>query len=298
MLMTPMLVQYLVGLCCLRNNPDAVDVTIGDLVLDTAAKKSRDVDVTVTLKEEDGSVSAFKAYEVKREGEPLDVVTVEQLCMKLRDMPKVTHPAIVSSSNYTDGAVNKAITHNVALYVMKPWTEPIVSQFPNFPFTNSETPQDFLGNVQSSLLFWIDIRFDFFTPTAGTPNYSLDDETSVLTARGKVHKKFPNIARLKNDLLMRSTDILCLLAPAQTILRTFPTYSIQSGGEFDIGPAWPHTHTIQLTDDKVFLWSMAHCTPSILLPLTEVCNGGVRNEPHTFTLWKAFQTAKYLQERR
>jgi len=114
MLMTPMLVQYLVGLCCLRNNPDAVDVTVGDLVLDTAAKKGRDVDVTVTLKEEDGGVSAFKAYEVKREGEPLDVVTVEQLCMKLRDMPKVTHPAIVSSSNYTDGAIKKAITHKVA----------------------------------------------------------------------------------------------------------------------------------------------------------------------------------------
>lgn len=35
----PMLVQYLVGLCALRNNPDAVDVTVGDLVLDTAARK-------------------------------------------------------------------------------------------------------------------------------------------------------------------------------------------------------------------------------------------------------------------
>ena len=33
-MMTPMLVQYLVGLCCLRNDPDAVDVTVGDLVLD------------------------------------------------------------------------------------------------------------------------------------------------------------------------------------------------------------------------------------------------------------------------
>ncbi len=53
--------------------------------------------VTVTLREEDGTLSAFKAYEVKREGEPLDVATVEQLCVKLQDMPAVSHRAIVSA---------------------------------------------------------------------------------------------------------------------------------------------------------------------------------------------------------
>jgi hypothetical protein len=95
MLMTPMLVQYVVGLCCLRRNPDAVDVTVGDLVLDTAAKKRRDVDVTITLKNADDSVSASKAYEVKREGEPLDVTTVEKLYAKLHDMPAVTVPSFL-----------------------------------------------------------------------------------------------------------------------------------------------------------------------------------------------------------
>ena len=70
-MLTPMLVQYLVALCCLRRNPDAVDVTVGDLVLDVAANKRRDVDITITLPEADGAVRAFKAYEVKREGEPL-----------------------------------------------------------------------------------------------------------------------------------------------------------------------------------------------------------------------------------
>ena len=47
--LTPMLLQYLVGLCCLRWDPGAVDVTIGDMVLDTAAGKERDVDVTAPL---------------------------------------------------------------------------------------------------------------------------------------------------------------------------------------------------------------------------------------------------------
>jgi hypothetical protein len=48
---THMLVQYLVGLCCLRANPDAVQVELGDLVIDDVAGKERDVDVTVTFEQ-------------------------------------------------------------------------------------------------------------------------------------------------------------------------------------------------------------------------------------------------------
>ena len=66
-----MLVQYVVGLCCLRWDPDAIDVTIRDMVLDEAAVKERDVDVTVSVAESDRRRLAFKAYEVKREGSPL-----------------------------------------------------------------------------------------------------------------------------------------------------------------------------------------------------------------------------------
>ena len=250
MLMTPMLVQYVVGLCCLRHNPDAVDVTVGDLVLDTAANKRRDVDVTITTKEEDGSVSAFKAYEVKREGEPLDVATVEQLCIKLRDMPDVTHPAIVSSSNFTDGAINKAMTHKVQLYVIKPWTEPIAAQFPDFP--NTGTPEDVFRSVHSTLLYWIDAQLHFFIPTA-QPGSFFDDQAQILNARGKAHKRFKNVDSLKQDLLMRSTTILFPLEPARTILRTFPCLPVPNIEEFEAGPAWPHTHTMQVITDKLFL---------------------------------------------
>jgi hypothetical protein len=101
--LSPMLVQYLVGLCCLKWDPDAVDVTISDMVLDPAAGKERDVDVTVTITESGSVTHAFKAYEVKHESAPLDVADVEQLCMKLLDMPSVTHRAIVSASGFTFG---------------------------------------------------------------------------------------------------------------------------------------------------------------------------------------------------
>lgn len=89
-MLTPMMVQYLVGLCCLRHDPDAVEITLGDMVYDHVAEKDRDVDITITFK--DGNeITAFKAAEVKKESQPLDVATIEQLCLKFIDMPQITH---------------------------------------------------------------------------------------------------------------------------------------------------------------------------------------------------------------
>jgi len=244
-----MLVQYVVGLCALRNNTDAVDVTVGDLVLDTAARKRRDVDVTVTLKEEDGSTRAFKAYEVKQEGKPLDVASVEQLCAKLRDMPDVTHRAIVSATNFSDGAINKAAAYDVALFVLKPWTKPIAEQFPDFP--NVGRPDDFLRSFESSLLYWIDVQLHVFISYSQPIIW--DASTPVFTARGGRHRKIANMGQLTNAMLQRSTEILFQLQPAQTVLRTFPCSSVPNVEDFEAGPAWPHTHTLQVESDKCFL---------------------------------------------
>ena len=114
-----MLVQYLVGLCCLRANPDAVRVELGDLVIDDVVGKKRDVDVTVTLNNSNDGDWAFKAFEVKDEKKALDVTVVEQLCAKLNDMSSITHRAIVSSSGFSDPAVKKAESHGVELYKLE-----------------------------------------------------------------------------------------------------------------------------------------------------------------------------------
>jgi len=116
-----MLVQYLTGLCCLHANSDseAVDIIIGDMVMDIAAEKERDVDVTVTITGEEGVTHAFMAYEVKRERHPLDVTVIEQLCLKLADMPSITHRAIVSASGYSESARKKAACHGVEMYEFK-----------------------------------------------------------------------------------------------------------------------------------------------------------------------------------
>jgi hypothetical protein len=249
-MLTPMQVQYVVGLCCLRRNPDAVDVTVGDLVHDEAADKERDVDVTVTLRDDDGSVSAFKAYEAKREGLPLDVTTVEQLCVKLKDMPTVTHRAIVSASGFSKGAIKKANTHSVTLYSLKPWTRPLSEQFPEF--SNVGRPEEFLAEFQSILLYWVSWKFGF-TTKGRTDSFTWPECTRLLAADGGPHAEFPTMKELQLSLLQRSTDILVSLEPAQTIHRTFPLFATVEADTFASTPMWPHTHTLDIRGNQVFL---------------------------------------------
>ena len=249
-MLTPMLVQYLVGLCCLRHDQNAIDITIGDMVMDEAAGKERDVDITVTITGDDGEITAFKASEVKHEGKPLDVVVVEQLILKLADMSKVTHKAIFSTSGYTNGARSKAAAHNVDLYTLQPWNQPIAQDFPDFPGVG--TPSEFLTHFESSLLYWTEYRL-FFVSSIGPSSFTFSETTPVVTSDGKPHPKYRTMLDYQNELLMRSTGILCMQDPAFTVLRTFP-YGLRVESEnYLAGPAWPHTHTLNLGQDSAHL---------------------------------------------
>lgn len=244
-----MLVQYLVGLCCLRWDPDAVDVTIGDMVLDTAAGKVRDVDVTVTVSESGSITHAFKAYEVKREAAPLDVAEVEQLCLKLIDMPSVTHRAIVSSSGFTEGARTKADRHGVALYQLRPWVRPLQEQFPLL--TMQGTIEECFPTLMS-LLCWVQPQISLVARTAGGPFSVLADDP-LLDGNGATHPNYPTFDKYRQELLLRSTEILFTLEPAVTVHRTFPIPFTASENVAPAGPAWPHTHTLDVAADNVFV---------------------------------------------
>ena len=249
-MLTPMMLQYLVGLCCLRHDPDAIDVTIGDMVMDYAAGKARDVDVTVTLTGDDGEITAFKASEVKHEGKALDVTVVEQLILKLSDMPKVTHKAIFSTSGYTDGAYSKALSHGVELYTLKPWDRPISQDFPDFPGVG--TPGEFLAHFQSNLLYWAESHM-CFVASGGPASFTFTDETPVFSIDGGAHSAYATMLDYKNDLLMRSTGILCTQDPASAVQKIFPYGMNQKSEGYLAGPAWPHTHTLDLASDGTYL---------------------------------------------
>jgi len=242
-----MLVQYLVGLCCLKWNPDAVDVTIGDMVYDPAAEKERDVDITVTIAESGSLTHAFKTYEVKRERTPLDVADVEQLCLKLLDMPSVTHRAIVSASGFTAAAQTKAARHGVNLYELRQWTRPLQEQFP--ALTMHGTAEECFP-MSKSLLCWVQPQYAIVAREAKGA-FSVKADDSLLDAAGRQHSKYRTFAEYQNELLLRSTEILFPLEPAATVFRTFPIPFSAPEGLTPAGPAWPHTYTLDVASDAV-----------------------------------------------
>lgn len=243
-----MQVQYLVGLCCLKNSPEAVDITIGDMVLDNSIDEKRDIDITVTLDDGKGTKTAFKAYEVKKESSPLDVTKVEQLAAKLKDMTEITHRAIVSASGYTENAVKKAVSHNVDLYEIKPWTTTLSEHFE--AFKNVGHLRDFMRNKGSILLCWEEDSL-WLGVLNGPKTFNWKDEDMLYTARGKANKKFPSMGIYRQHLLLKSTRLLFDIDPAKTVLQNnLGKISDEATERINVGS---HSHTFELKDDKAFL---------------------------------------------
>ena len=247
--LSPMLVQYLVGLCCLKWDPDAVEVTIGNWVLDEAADKERDVDITVTVADADGQKHAFKAYEVKREGTPLDVADVEALCLKLMDMPSISHRAIVSASGFTAGARAKATHHNVDLFSLRPWIRPLREQFPLLAMQGTA---DECFPMSQLLLCWNAPQYALVAREAKGA-FTVNQGDQLFGPNRKPHPKFSTFANYQNELLLRSTEILFPIAPAATVMRTFPVPFSAPDGMTPAGPEWPHTHTLDVVSDNVYV---------------------------------------------
>lgn len=243
-MLTHMLVQYLVGLCCLRGNPDAVQVELGDLVLDDVLGKTRDVDVTVTVRDESGEDWAFKAFEVKDEKSPLDVTVIEQLCAKLNDMSSVTHRAIVSSSGFSDSAKRKAEYHGVDLYALEKWTTPIEFDFPQFGLKGM--PEGAIRFSQRFLV-WLGAHVNPIAPSA-QGDFNINDTDTLLDSRGAVHARCKTFGQYKEELLFRSTEALWQIDPAQTMLRTLPEFHAYG---LSVTAEWPHTHTLDVSADDI-----------------------------------------------
>lgn len=257
---TPMIVQYLVGLCCLRRDPQAIKIMVGDMVFDEAAEKERDVDVTVTVVDEDGEVTAFKAAEVKHEGMPLDVAAVEQLIAKLIDMPKVTHRAIFSTSGYTGGARSKARRHGVDLYTLQRWDSAIGEDFPDF--RGVRAPSDFLSCFRSNLLFWRNFQCTYTSSDVRHP-LALALKDRMLDENGRSHAQWPILEDYQRDLLIQSTGILCTHEAVRAVYGEFP-YSLNSdGNDYQFGHEFPFSHVMNVVDNGVYVKSQGRGLASI-----------------------------------
>lgn len=161
-MLSPTDVHYLVGLLTRISNPESVEIILGDIVYDNIADKVRDVDITVTYKDVNGIISAFKGIEVKKHSRPLDVTHVEQLWAKLNDMPKVSHRSIVSASGYTGPARKKAEAHGVDLFGLIKWNNPMEG------FEHVSFPPDFF--IKEMTLTWAGRPLVTFNPSEDIPN--------------------------------------------------------------------------------------------------------------------------------
>jgi hypothetical protein len=119
--LTPTDIHYLVGLLSLAAHAENVELELGDFVRDEASESRRDVDVTITARNPDGSRAAYMGIEVKAHGRPLDSTTVEGLAQKLNDMREITHRGIVSASGFTEPAIRKERYHGIDVYELKTW---------------------------------------------------------------------------------------------------------------------------------------------------------------------------------
>jgi len=87
----------------------------------------------------------------------------------------------------------------------------------------------------------------------GPSSFGYEDSTPVLASTGKRHDVFSNMQQFRNEILMRSTGILCTQEPASTIASAFPYGIISEDTDYLAGPLWPHTHTLEVTRDEVYL---------------------------------------------
>jgi hypothetical protein len=113
--------HYLAAILTQIASPWGVEIDLGELVEDVAGEEGRDVDITVRYRLPGDTVAELHAIEVKDEQRPLDIAHVEQIVIKLRDMPALTHHALVSSSGFTGPAKQKARYHGLQLYHLRDW---------------------------------------------------------------------------------------------------------------------------------------------------------------------------------
>lgn len=259
--MSPMLLQYLVGLCCLRATPESVDVIVGDMVLDSAADKKRDVDVTVMINDPSGMVSAFKAYEVKQENKPLDVAMIEQLALKLKDMERITHRCIVSASDFTKAAQQKAAKHGVDLYTIKPYEKGALGQFPAL-----EKKGFIPGQIPSKklLLCWNEnVEITLKVPAATVP-FAINGADKIFNADGSIHKKYSNFDKFIEELLLRSTEIM--LNNESVISKLHPLSAVANPESYQQS-SWDQVHTLDVSKDGIFILSSDACFQVIEITL-------------------------------
>lgn len=199
-MLTPIDIHYLFGLLTLVSQPNSVDVELGGMVYDDAAKKKRDVDVVLTYNDVLKGKSVITGIEVKKHGRPLDVEHVEQLIIKLKDMKEIETKKIVSASGYTDGAINKAREHGIELLILSDWNK----NFDDFEHIKLKGDVIFINKILS----WVSPPKITYNPSTNS-----EDISKILRRNPKVYLShgdsgINNLAELNSFILSNALNTL------------------------------------------------------------------------------------------
>jgi hypothetical protein len=132
------------------------------------------------------------------------------------------------------------------LYTLEKWTKPIEWDFPRFGLEG--LPEDAIP-VNRRLLVWADGLVYVVAPTAGG-DFSIDINDQLFDSTGAVHARYQTFGQYKNEILLRSTELLFPLDPAKTMMRSLP--EIHASGR-TVTPEWPYGHTIEVSPDDVHI---------------------------------------------
>ena len=144
-MLTPTDIHLIAGLFSKISTPDDVDIILGEMVYDKAAKRKRDIDITIKYKNEQGKEISFIGIQVKDHTRKLGSPEVEQLCQHFKDTESINKGGIISASGFTKPAINKAKYHNIDLYELGDW-EYNLNELPHLKF-----PKDFKLNEISNV---------------------------------------------------------------------------------------------------------------------------------------------------
>jgi hypothetical protein len=195
--LTPTDIHFLVGLLTLVSRPGGVELELGSQVQDEAAGEERDVDITIRSYAKDDVAAVYEGMEVKDHSRPLDVTHVEQLSIKLADMPDITGRGIVSASGYTEPAVRKASAHDVTLYTLRDWQPPMT--------LGDVTLSEDLAFSEQRLL-WVSEPQVVVNPRVRMPP-SISGESPMLDAGGLPLTAAPTLDALVRNLVSKAPSL-------------------------------------------------------------------------------------------
>lgn len=195
-MLTPTDIHLMVGVFSKLTTPENVDIILGDMVHDIASKTKRDIDITISYKNDLGEEISFVGLQVKDHNRKLGSPEVEQLILHFKDSDSIKKGGIVSASGFTKPAINKAKHHDIDLYEFRDW-EHLSNDLPHIQF-----PESFNFNEESnSFITNPDVQYIIDEELSEVEIADFTGEANVMNLDGTQIPKTKNINDLNNNFI-------------------------------------------------------------------------------------------------